>query len=397
MLFSGAVGLPEALYSALLLTAIGQFMRWMDRESVGPVIGAGAALGIAFLVRYNSIFVVATMAAAFWWIAVDRGEQRERRDRAQATWMAFSVPVVFTAGLWMVISWFPHGDVFEFLRLASNLSQLGSEDLAIVRRMDDLRLDLPAILLWVGVWTALLAPLSVVATVAVAAHAAARRDRESAALAVVLARVVLPETIALFTGAGQSHVTHLFAAIVPAFAAIAYLERRTGGGARPGPYDTRRRRLQLGAASALVVAALASTAVLPLLPAADAPAPDLLRRMIDRERLSQPSAEAVAGWIRENARAGDVLVDPQRSATVMLATGSFERFRTPADEGDQATLFDPFGLARFILVRRPLPGAGAGIIERAHPGLYENGASWVSLAFESEDYRVYLVEGPPQR
>ena len=92
-----------------------------------------------------------------------------------------------------------------------------------------------------------------------------------------------------------------------------------------------------------------------------------------------------------------MLVDPQRSVTVMLATGSFERFRTPADEGDQATLFDPCGLARFILVRRPLPGAGAGIIERAHPGLYENGASWVSLAFESEDYRVYLVEGPPQR
>ena len=85
MLFSGAVGLPEALYSALLLTAIGQFMRWLDRESVGPVIGAGAALGIAFLVRYNSIFVVATMAAALWWIAANRGAQRERGDRAQAT------------------------------------------------------------------------------------------------------------------------------------------------------------------------------------------------------------------------------------------------------------------------------------------------------------------------
>ena len=397
MLFSGAVGLPEALYSALLLTAVGQFMRWLDRESVGPVIGAGAALGIAFLVRYNSIFVVATMAAAFWWIAANRGAQRERGDRAQATWMAFSVPVVFTAGLWMVISWFPHGDAFEFLRLASNLSQLGSEDLAIVRRMDELRLDVPAVLLWVGVWTLLLAPLSVVATVAIAAHATARRSRESAALAVVLASVVLPEVIALLTGAGQAHVTHLFVAVVPAFAAVAYLERRIGGGARPGPYDTRRRRVQLGAVSALAIAALASTAVLPLLPAADAPAPALLGRIVDRERLSQPSAEAVARWIRENARPGDVVVDPQRSAEVMLATGSFDRFRTPADEGDQATLFDPFGLARFILVRRPVRGAGAGIIERAHPGLYEDGASWVSLAFESDDYRIYVIEGSPQR
>ena len=308
--------------------------------------------------------------------------------------MAFSVPVVFTAGLWMVISWFAHGDAFEFLRLASTLSQLGSEDLAIVRRMDELRLDLPAVLLWVGVWTSLLAPLSVVA---VAAYAAARRSRESAVLAAVLASVVLPEMIALLTGAGQAHVTHLFVAVVPAFAAVAYLERRTGGGARLGPYDTRRRRVQLGAVSALAVAALVSTAVLPLLPAADAPAPDLLRRIVDRERLSQPSAEAVARWIRENARPGDVLVDPQRSAAVMLATGSFDRFRTPADEGDLATFFDPFGLARFILVRQPVRGAGAGIIERAHRGLYEDGASWVSLAFESEDYRIYVIEGPPQR
>ena len=397
LVVSGAIDLPEALYASLLLTAVGQFMRWLDREGVGPVVGASSVLGIAYLLRYNSLLIVAVMAFAFSWVSINRGSAHDRHDRAQATAMAFVVPVFFAVGLWGVIAWFPHADVGEFLRLASRLSQIGADDADVVRRMNDFRLDAPAVAAWIGGWSALLAPLSVLAIVAVAAHGAIRRSRESAALALVFAGLLAPEAVTLLTGAGQAHVPHLFVFVVPAFAAVAYRERLTAGGTRPGPYDSRRKRAQLAAAGALLAAAAASLAVLPLLPASDAPAADVLARLRNRTHTSDRAAEAVADWIRLSAGPGDVLVDPDRAAAIMLATEDFTLFRTPADEGDDAVLFDPFGLARFILVRRPLPGAGPGIVERTHAGLYEHGAPWASLAFEAGEYRVYAVEGAALR
>lgn len=397
LLVSGAIGLPDGLYATLMLLAIGQFMRWLHNETVAPVIAAGVAMGLAYALRYNSLLIAVAVGASFWWVARNRGPEHERADRAQATVMAFAVPVAFVVGLWAVIVWFPHGDPFEYLRLASRLSAVGGDSADVVRRMADLRLDAPQVLLWIGRWTVMVAPLSVAAIVAVAAHGVLRWNRESLALALVLTSLLAPEAQALFTGSGQPHVSHLYVAIVPAFAVFAYRERRLWDGSTPGVYDRRRHRMQVAAAAALLVASLATVVVLPLSPIGDAPSREVLRRVWNREPAEYPQEEAVAMWINANAAAGDVLVDPERAARVMLASGRYDRFRTPADEGEEATLFDPFGLAGYILVRRPVAGAGKGVIESVRANLFEEGAPFVSLAFETADYRVYAVEGPALR
>mgnify|MGYP000208118695 CR=1 FL=1 len=59
LLRSEDVARPEAIYAALVLAAFGQFLQWLRDDSVGPVIGAGAALGAGFLmiVRWSYYLV----------------------------------------------------------------------------------------------------------------------------------------------------------------------------------------------------------------------------------------------------------------------------------------------------------------------------------------------------
>jgi lipocalin len=103
---------------------------------------------------------------------------------------------------------------------------------------------------------------------------------------------------------------------------------------------------------------------------------------------------ATADWIRKNAKRGDVIADPERSAEVMVATRDFSRFRTPTDDGGLAVVADPSSASNFILARQPVAGRGA--LERIYPRLYEAGAPTLALEFEAGEYRIYRVEGAEQ-
>jgi hypothetical protein len=310
--------------------------------------------------------------------------------------LAFLTPVVFVVGFWALVAWFPSGHLNEFLKRASALSALAGDDPALARRMATLHANPLGVLAWVGGWSVLLAPLSAIALTALLAFAALWRDRAAAALGLVLASLLAPDVIALVAGHGQPRVTHLFVAVVPLFAVVAYVEQRRTRGVPPAPIETRRRRQQLLLVAPLVLAAVAQLAVLPRLPVTDAPARGFVEAVVHDRRVTPPEdVIATARWIDEHAAAGDVLVDMNRSAAVMVASGRFDRFRTAADPGNEATVYNPYGVVNFILVRQPVAGAAPGPLEHAHPGLYDNGAGFGAVAFESGRYRVYHVDREP--
>lgn len=391
--YAGAVGLPEGIYALLLLGVYAQVARWIDTESTGSVIAAGALLGLTFLVRYNVVWIGVVVVLAVFWVGNARSPLADRPDRAQAWVAAMAVPLVFAIGLWVLGTWLLTGDSTGFLSAAADLSALGADRTDVLDRMAQHSGDAIATGGWVLGWSALIGAPSLVAIAALLVHGAVRRRPESMGLGLVLGATLLPECIALVSGQGQAHVPHLFAIAMPAFVAFAYWERREAGGAPPGPYDDRRRRRQVLVAAGLLIAALGSAAALPLLPAADGPAPDLLDAIREGEhRPADPSAALVARWAEANVGPGDLLVDIERHAAVLVAADDGSIFRTAADEGDDAVLFDPFGIAEFVLVRAPLPGQGPGWIERAHPGIFDAGRPFMSLHRDFGDYRVYQVE-----
>lgn len=395
LVFAGAVGLPEALYASLVLTALSHFGSWLHRESVASVIGAGVALGIAFLVRYDSLLLSAAMGLAFWWIAASRSRSAEA-DANLAPMMAFSVPILFMVGLWTLISWFPHGNLGEFIGAARDITRLGGEDARLLDRMREFAAAPLEGVLWVARWATVIAPASVAAILALLVWATVRPSRERFALAFVSIAVVLPGGTAMAAGQAQPLTSHLFVAIVPAFAILGFRQQQITDGYTPDVLEVPRRRAQALWCGALLIVSFASGAVaLAALPDTDRPVAGA-RAVFRGEEVDAvtPSVAATAEWIRDNVGAGRMVADTNRHAEVMLATGDFARFRTDADKAEEAVAFDPYQFADFVLTRQRLPGQGEGRIERPHPSMYESGTTFTRLEFEAGEYRIYRVLGP---
>ena len=391
LLFAAATGQPEALLAALLLACLGQFAAWLHRESTAAVIGSGIALGLAFLVRYDVVLLAPLIALLLRWV----GKHRQRADEsesADAQAFAFLTPVVFIMGLWTLLDWFPAGDPWRYLGLARNLAALGSDSQPLLDRMASLQENPLRALGWGFSWSAAMGPLSMFAAIALVAAGINKRDRASAALGIACLALPLPGVISV-VGGGQPLAAHLMLAVIPVFVAAAFREQRMTDGVAPESEATPHRRTQTATALVLLLGSLLSAAVIPFFPVGERPGADALDAVTQGTPLAVPEdVAAIAAWIRERAEPGDVLVDSNRHAEVILATGQPRLFRTDADRGEEATLFDPVGLAGYILARRPLDGAGEGRMERSTPALFEEGRPSLSLAFEVGDYRVYRVE-----
>lgn len=392
LLFAAATGQPEALLAALLLASLGQFAAWLHQESTAAVIGSGVALGLAFWVRYDVLLLAPVMA----WLLRWAGKHRQRMDEgesADAQAFAFLTPVVFMVGLWTLLDWFPAGDPGRYLGLSRDLAALGSDSQPLLDRMADLRNDPLRALGWGFAWFAALGPLSVFAVIALLGAGISGRDRPSAALGLACLTLPLPAAVSV-VGGGQPLAAHLMIAVVPVFVAAAFREQRLTDGIAPHAEATPHRRTQTATALVLLLGSLLSAAVIPFFPAGERPgagAFDAVTR--GTPRAVPEDVAAVAVWIREHAQPGDVLVDSNRHAEVILETGRPRLFRTDADRGEEATLFDPVGLAGYLLVRRPLDGAGEGRMERSTPSLFAEGRPSLTLAFEAGEYRLYRVGG----
>ncbi|TAK76988.1 MAG: hypothetical protein EPO16_06390 [Dehalococcoidia bacterium] len=393
LLFAAATGQPEALLAALLLASLGQFASWLQRESTAALIGSGVALGLAFWVRYDVVLLAPFMAYLLRWV----GRRRQRSDEsesADAQAFAFLTPVIFMVGLWTLLDWFPAGDPWRYLGLARDLAALGSDSQPLLDRMASLRGDPLGALGWGAAWSVAIGPLSAFAAIALLGAGIAQHDRPSAALGLACLALPLPAIVSVVAG-GQPLAAHLAIAIVPAFVAAAFREQRLTDGVAPEAAATPHRRTQTATALVLLLGSLLSAAVIPLVPRGEQPGHDALDAIAQRSPRPVPEdVAAVAVWIASNVQPGDVLADSNRHAEVILETGNPRLFRTDADRGEEATLFDPSGLAGYILARRPLDGAGRGRIERSTPNIYADGRPSLTLAFEAGDYRVYRVIGP---
>lgn len=396
LVYAGIFGLPEMIYASLVLLSIVEYTRWVQDRTVASVITSGVALGLAFLVRYNVLLVAVVMAWGYWYTARGKGRRGEDAHAAQANTLAFLVPIIFVAGLWALIAWFPRGYPLDFVHLARALTALGDDDPAILARMADLRGDPVAVAGWVGWWTLLIAPASILAVLGLAASAFQSKHRERTVLAVLAASLLLPEVVALLGGWGQARIPHLFVAVVPAFAVVAYRERLLTRGVPPSVLEGPRRRAQVALSAGLLAVSLASAVAVWQMPETDAPAPalaDSVRTGLVPAPFTQGERE-MAAYLREHAGTGDVVVDVNRHAAVMLLADDLALFQTEANRAQEATLYEPFGVARFVLARRPVAGQGPGRIERAHPLVFEAGSGAFTLEFESGDYRLYAVTGP---
>ncbi len=108
-----ASGAPMALLTTLLLGASWSMLRWARTEALRDLIASSALLSGAVITRYESVFVVVGVLIYLAWCTW-------RKDRSgrklEGTLIAFTLPIAYVAGVWIMSNWAIMGDPWHFLR-----------------------------------------------------------------------------------------------------------------------------------------------------------------------------------------------------------------------------------------------------------------------------------------
>lgn len=126
----GANGMTEALFILLLVVLIRNLTRWSRTNGTAPLVGAGIALGLAYLVRYEAapVGAAAGLYVAGWTFMRLPGPRRDRLIGAIADGLVFGAPLAASFVLWALASWLMVGEPFEqFSSAYGTTSQLAAD------------------------------------------------------------------------------------------------------------------------------------------------------------------------------------------------------------------------------------------------------------------------------
>jgi len=109
-----ASGAPAIILIWALTGALAAFARWARGDAFRDLLAAALYLSAAMMTRYEAGFVVLAAAGFVVWRSVRRPEGSWQRAEGLA--IAFLMPIVYVAGLWITANWAIMGDPWHFLR-----------------------------------------------------------------------------------------------------------------------------------------------------------------------------------------------------------------------------------------------------------------------------------------
>jgi hypothetical protein len=395
----GANGMSEAGMLCFLVIAARRFALWLERDRPSDLVGAGLALSMAYLFRYEVAGSIIAFGVVIAWITWRRspGYAHKRRAwRAALRVAAGSLPPVFTVALWAFVSWAVVGEPFaQFSSKYGNgqnsssvkaaaqglsVTQFTGASRVVLFAKQLLVFGTPAIaavviLIFFGTHIAnrttaalaiLGAPLGfqLITAIGGSTLAWARFTIAAVPLGILLAGVVAARVAE--TGRGVRLVGA--AAVVACFASVALAvsmihdgslqssEERTELAAVPAPYGT-----------------TAPVGTPPIV------AGRRIARDIDARR----------------PRPGQILTDSSTSFTVVLNAHDQQDYVIPADRDDERILANPsrFGI-RYVLVAQP--SSAYDSVAEAWPGMFDHGGGighlideWGSSKTATTHYRLY--------
>jgi hypothetical protein len=127
VIYYGANGMTEAFYLFFLLVATRHIMRWLRTAGIRPLVVAGTVLGLAYLVRYEAIPVIAGVGVVVAIVAFGRavGTRKERMAAAGADLVVLGVAPALAFLGWSLVSYIITGQFLQqFSSQYGNSSQI---------------------------------------------------------------------------------------------------------------------------------------------------------------------------------------------------------------------------------------------------------------------------------
>lgn len=108
-----ALGSPGCVLVLALLGAAWSLVRWSETDNLRYLLQSALFLTAAILTRYEAFWLVLTATAYVAWRSYRRSGGWAR---VEGTLIAFLLPVVYSAGVWMGANWAIMGDPWHFWR-----------------------------------------------------------------------------------------------------------------------------------------------------------------------------------------------------------------------------------------------------------------------------------------
>jgi hypothetical protein len=376
LLYAGS-GLSEPMLLLFLMVTTYCLVGWLQGGGAGSLVGAGLALGLAYLTRYEALAPAAACAALVavvsWWRA--RGPVRVRLGVAANDTVLVAAPFVFTFALWaamarvLVGQWMPtfsstYGNSAQVQSGASSIrsvtgSTLGETLGYLARQLEGL------------------APLLAVLVVAALVLAARRRDVTALVAPAAFGSVSVFSAVVLLLHSSFGWLRFQIA-VIPLAAVLA---GTVVAGAGPGL----RRVAPAAVAVCLALAVPAQFRTLtdtstglareesPMLHSTFSPQQATFEER--RSLLIFHTEREIAAYVdRLDPGEGSVLTDTAYAYSVVMASRRPTQFVITSDRDFAGAVADPAGHGvRYLLV--PAPELGhADALQARWPGLYENGA-----------------------
>jgi len=108
-----ALGSPGCVLVLALLGVAWSMVRWSETDNLRYLLQSALFLTAAILTRYEAFWLVLTATAYVAWRSYRKGEGLAR---VEGTLIAFLLPVIYSAGVWIGANWAIMGDPWHFWR-----------------------------------------------------------------------------------------------------------------------------------------------------------------------------------------------------------------------------------------------------------------------------------------
>ena len=417
VLLYGANGMSEACWMVLLVLAVRSLARWAERDDLGGLVLGGAALGAAYLTRYET---AASILAAAAFVVVVSAQRRPADDgwtrgtvgpSRSAAWRRLRAVVLDLSILAFPVSACVLGwSLVSYVIVGEPLAQLTSDygNAALVRdgagAIESIIGD-TSVPGRVGFYLRQLlaaAPLLIPVLLVALWLGGRTARRASVAAAIVGSPLVLQ---LLLAGRGDTFPWFRYVVGAVVLSALRAALLAGSGGAVGGS-----RMLRVVAVLSLVPGLLLSWSVVlnsDLGSADDRSTVDAIVAGATGERIEESRsvivrAATVAADLDDvpDATPGSILTDASSTFAVVSASAEPSVFIIPSDRDFEAVVSDPatFGV-RYVLLR--IPASTGDAVVAAHPGLltdqdagFERVRTWGGDDDTSGRYALYRVLNP---
>lgn len=417
IVYYGANGMSEAMFIAALVVSVRYLARWARSSEVAPLVVSGLGLAAAYLTRYEAAAVaISAFVVVVGLSAIRRsGAPRERIAEGMADGAVLIVPFVTVFIGWALASWLIVGDPFQqFTSIYGVVSQLAVAQSSVAASTGQ---GTSGAWLWIVRQLIGLEPGVVVLGAIGLVLTFRGRWSMTVPTVAILGAVVAFAVFGFMTGRTLGWLRYSITIIplvsILALAVLARDPRTALETPAEAPAHSAAYRLIAGrilglAAVALVVVAVpvgVSTMLDPAQnPAYGGEAFQLRPVLFPGEPLGNYSpfgqydvGHKVAAYLDPLHLAnGTVLVDSAMGFPIILESANPGQFSTTPDRDFQEALLDPVSFrVKYFLVPEAIGYQSLDAINRAYPGIYDNGAGVGQLVGQfsagGNNWRLYQV------